>query len=265
MAEEVNMGEEPVMAVKDGKEIPVKESVAGAVREMRARMPSVRPMGIFQHPNDWTQEEIDFIVDCLKQHIPIYTIANMVHCERHTLGRLIQKTPFLKELMENKYEDMLEELEYQFDKAVKGGNAALIIHGLNTLGRKRGGIWSTGEMANSGGNDEGRIVMGVIPQEDVEKANAEIKRLREESEKNKPSAETDPMQMAMIDEAVKSEVAKQVEAMKPEAIEADAVSEPPYASEQDLQDGPTGLIGGGYEQNGSSDPWASGADSLFFQ
>ena len=262
MADEVQT-EEAVTAIKDGKERAVRPSVAGAVRAMKARMPALRPNGIFHHPDDWTKEEMDFIVDCLKQHIPLYTIANMVHCERHTLGRLVEKTPFLKELQANKYEDMLEELEYQFDKAVKGGNTALIIHGLNTLGRKRGGIWSTEERQENNGEEESRIVMGLIPDEEVKAADAEVKRVKEEGEKEmQKGVGVDPMQMAMTQEIVKEEVAKQVEAMKPEAIEAESVevSSPPYEEEV-----PNGYIGGGAQQLGGEDPWASGADSMFFQ
>lgn len=264
MADEI---EEKVTAVKDGKEREVRPTVAGAVRAMRARMPSVRPNGIFRHPDDWTEEEMNFIVDCLKQHIPLYTIANMVHCERHTLGKLVEKTPYLKELMENKYDDMLEELEYQFDKAVKGGNTALIIHGLNTLGRRRGGVWSTADQQESGGEEESRIVMGLIPDEEVAKAEEEVKRVREEGEKEMQKGGVDPMQMAIVQETVKEEVAKQVEAMKPEAIEADAVevSSPPYDEGGGNPEEGYGTIGGGYQQNGGEDPWASGADSMFFQ
>jgi len=255
--------EEPVTAIKDGKEREVRPSVAGAVRAMRARMPAVRPNGVFHHPPNWTQEEMDFIVDCLKQHIPLYTIANMVHCERHALGRLVENTPYLKELQTNKYEDMLEELEYQFDKAVKGGNTALIIHGLNTLGRRRGGIWSTEEQHRSNGEDEGRIVMGLIPEEEVKAAEENVKKVKEEGEKEmQQGGGVDPMQMAMVQETVKEEVARQVEAMKPEAIDADAVevSSPPYEGEVQ-----NGYIGGGAQQLGGEDPWASGADSMFFQ
>ena len=273
MAEEVQT-EEVVTAVKDGRERAVKPSIAGAVRAMRERMPAVRPNGIFQHPDDWTQEELDFIVDCLKQHIPIYTIANMVHCERHALGRLINRTPYMKELIENRYEDFIEELEYQFDKLIKAGNVAMVIHGLNTIGKRRGNIWTEGAVQEGGGGDsESRIVMGLIPQEEVDKAEGANNKIKEEFEKtNGANTSINPMQMAITQEMVKEEVSKQVEAMKPEAIEADAVdvSSPPYQSGESVTDVAIhqdyesyGNTGAGYPQQ--ADPWASGADSPFFQ
>ena len=248
------------LAMNGKRQMEMKPRVATAVQGLRERMPNIRPNGVFRHPPDWTQEELDFIADCLKQNVPLYTIANMVHCERSCLSRLIKKTPELAELKENQHENILDEAEYQADRLAKSGNASIVMFILQTLGKKRG--WSTTDMESGNKDDDSRIVMGVIPDADVKKANEDIQKIREETEKkmNPGGVMTDPMAMAAIEETVKTEVAEQIKASTPKAIDVGdvKVSEPPYSE---------GYGDGGYSGNYEidSDPWAAGADSMFSQ
>ena len=76
-ADESAADDAPQTDVLDGREVPMKPRVAAAVQSLRDRRPPLRAKGIFRHPSDWEQEEIDFIVDALKQHVPIYTIAEI--------------------------------------------------------------------------------------------------------------------------------------------------------------------------------------------
>ena len=258
----------------------MKPTVAGAVRRLRDKMPPVRPNGIFRHPSDWTQQELDFIADCLKQNIPIYTIANMVHCEKHTLSTLIAGNPELNRLKLEKYENLLDEAEYQADRLMKQGNSSLVMYVLQTLGRKRG--WTTEDAGKGSGDEKSRIVMGLIPDEDVEQAEAQV----EETRKSDPNpaermvaAMTDPATMAAVEGIVKEEVAKKVEEMKPEAIEVEGTaSRPPYesgrstesltdlAEQSDFQEyGATGIGPVNPSMGADLDPWADGANSMFFQ
>ncbi len=249
------------MTYDGGRQMGLRPSIAGAVRQMSARRPAVKPNGVFQHPSTWDQEELDFIADCLKQNIPLYTIANMVHCERHTLSNLVNSRPELRQLKEDKYENLLDEAEYQADRLMKAGNSAIVIHVLSTLGRKRGWV----EDANAGtGADEGRIVMGLIPDEEVEKANAETKQLQ----KDLGLTKIDPLQMALTEEAVKAEVDRRMNVVDAEAAEAaespssgDSVVE--MAERQDAE----GYMrtDGGYPAAEVNDPWSDGANSVFFQ
>ena len=257
----------------------MRPTVASAVRNMRSRMPSIRPNGIFRHPSDWTQEELDFIADCLKQNIPIYTIANMVHCEKHTLSTMIANNPELTRLKEDKYENLLDEAEYQADRLMKQGNASLVIHVLNTLGRKRG--WTMEETGGGGKDDGSRIVMGLIPDEEVQKADDAAKAIKG-SEGGKTGTEmlTDPVALAAVEDMVKGEVEKRVSEMTADAIEVEGTASPPayaekpqggesvveLAERQDM-DSYMSTGAGGYGQTGGDmdDPWASGADSMFFQ
>ena len=259
-----------VTAKYNGREVVQKDRVAEAVRRMRPRAPLNQAAGLFKHPSTFTEDEINFTVDCLKQNIPVYTIANMLQCERHTLSKVINSIPELKSLKDAKYENMIDEAEYQIDRLNKAGNASTLIFTLQTMGWKRG--WGgQGSQSDGGGGGRGeadRIVMGVIPDEEVKRAEESVKEIQE---KNGGAVITDPMAMAMMHETVKEEVAKAVEAAKPEAIEADAVSEPPYRNgesiiELDNQNSFQQYSQmGGYGQMAGEDPWASGGDSPFFQ
>lgn len=248
----------------DGRQMQARPSVAGAVRQMAGRRPPVKPNGIFKHPTTWDQEELDFIADCLKQNIPLYTIANMVRCERHVLSRLVNNTPELKQLKDDKYENLLDEAEYQADRLMKAGNSAIVIHVLSTLGRKRGWVE---DGTGGGGGDEGRIVMGLIPQEEVEKANEETKQLQ----KDLGLTRVDPLQMALTEEAVKTEVDRRMN-----VVDAEGSSQSPLppsrdsgesvvelAERQDIE----GYMNTGVmpADEGAPDPWADGANSMFFQ
>lgn len=263
---------EQVVSTYDGKEQVQKDRVAEAVRVMRPRAPINKAAGLFKHPSEFTEQEINYIVDCLKMNIPCYTIANMLQCERHTLSRLINSMPELKTLKDEKYENMLDEAEFQLDRLNRAGNPSTIIFTLQTQGRKRG--WGGDGMddeegGRSGGGD--RIVMGEISAEEVAEAERKVKEIQEA---NGGAVITDPLAMAMMQETVKEEVAKAVEAAKPEAIDAESVtvSEPPYAGDgvvdgqkQAEFDQYANMGGYGQTQMGDADPWASGGDSMFFQ
>lgn len=252
------------LMVKDGKQMGMRPTIAGAVRQMNARRPAVKPNGIFRHPDVWDQEELDFVADCLKQNIPLYTIANMVHCERHTLSRVVNSRPELRQLLEDKYENLLDEAEYQADRLMKAGNSAIVIHVLSTLGRKRG--WAE-DSQSGGGGDEGRIVMGLIPADEVQKANDETAELQ----KNLGLTKIDPLQMALTEETVKKEVDRRMNVVEAEAAEVKPVelgsdsgeSVVEIAEQQDVEG--YMAMGGAMQPDTGPDPWASGADSMFFQ
>lgn len=253
----------------------MRPTVASAVRSLRERMPALRPNGIFRHPPDWTKEEMDFIADSLKMNVPIYTIANMVHCEQHTLSALISRTPELRRLKEQKYENLLEEAEYQADRLMKQGNPSVVIYVLQTLGRKKG--WAADDAGGGTGDDGSRIVMGLIPQEAVEEAEREAESIRKADPSPNPAgAITDPVALAAIEGAVKTEVARKSAELSPETIEVEGTASAPayeergasvveLAEQSDFsQYGATGF-GAVNPAMGGDDPWASGADSMFFQ
>lgn len=265
----------PTVTIADGKAHQMRPTVIEAVKQMRPRAPKLRANGIFRHPPDWTEEELNYIADCLKLNIPIYTIAGMVHCERGALSRLIHRTPMLRQLKEEQHENMLDEAEYQADRLMKAGNSSMVMFVLQTLGKKRG--WTTEEVASNEEGEQSRIIMGCIPDSEVAAAEKMIQDVREgreakseqvsngnEREQVKPktsgSGMINPMELAIIEDKVKEEVAIAVEASKPKAIDVESysVSDPPYESE--LMSDEVGLGQHGWSY---TDPWAAGADSPF--
>lgn len=237
--------------------VNLRPTVAEAVKEMRRKAPPLRGNGLFRHPPDWTQEEINFIVDGLKKHVPLYILAGQLHCERHTLSRLVQNNPELRRLREDVYEDLWETTVYQTDRLMQAGTPSVVIAMWDRLGPKHG----FGPNAETGESEgDGRIVMGIIPEEEVKKAEDEVSAVRGKPASNPGGVMTDPMTMALIEETVKDEVTAAVEASKPKAIEADSVEvgEAPYAEEETPAPN-YGYIGA----SSIGDPWAAGADSPF--
>ena len=241
----------------------MRPSVASAVRVMRGQAPMRAANGIFRHPSECTEQEYNFIADCLKRNIPLYTIAGMIHCERSFLSRYIHKHPELLELKEEQGENMVDEAEYQLDRLNRAGNPSTIIFTLQTKGRKRG--WTTEDLSTGeGGEEPERIVMGIIPEEAVKEAEAEVEKVRGTKVLNPGGVMTDPMALAAMEQMgkeVQDRIDEAVEAAKPKAIEAEAVEvgEAPYeGSGMEFTDGFEGAGSG-------ADPWAAGADSPFAQ
>lgn len=236
----------------------MRPSVASAVREMRSRAPMMAANGIFHHPPQCTQEEENFIADCLKKNIPIYVIAGMIHCEKRFLSRYIRNHPDLLELKEEQGENILDEAEYQLDRLNRAGNASTIIFTLQTKGRKRG--WTTEDVGGEGDGGSGseRIVMGLIPDEEVKKADEEIKAVRGTDAVNPGGVMTDPVTLAAMEQLKKGideKVEEAVQAAMPEAIDAESV-----------EVGGAPYDGDGFMQMpAGDDPWAEGANSPFYQ
>ena len=251
----------------------MKPSVAEAVGRL-PRIPK-RPNGIFKHPNDWTEEEINLIVDALKMNVPVYTIANLVHCERHTLSKLIADTPELRQLKEEQQENLYEEAIYQADRLAKAGNASIVMFILERLGKKKG--WNQVDMPTESGGDEGRIIMGVIPDKDLDEAAEFVKAKQAEVMPKSALADaTDPQKLAMMQEAVEEmgearaeEIVRERMAGMPKTA-VGSHGPAPYDSGESVIDQATrsdveryGAMGGGmYAEN---DPYAAGADSMFMQ
>lgn len=243
---------------------PMRPSVARAVREMSAKAPMQAANGIFKHPPQCTEEEENFIADCLKKNIPLYVIAGMIHCEKQFLSRYIRNHPDLLALKEEQSENIVDEAEYQLDRLNRAGNASTIIFTLQTKGRKRG--WTTEDVSGEGGGEKvERIVMGVIPDEEVKAADEVVEKVRGTPLPNPGGVMTDPMAVAAMEQMkqeVKEIVEEAVDAAKPEAIDAESVDvgEAPYA--EDSQYGPMGFGAVNPSMDGA-DPWADGADSPF--
>lgn len=258
-----------------------REEVREYVKRMRP-MP-IRDKGALRHPSDFNEEEMEVISDSLRNMVPIHVIANHLHCSRKFLGEYINKHEELRELKAEQKENLYETAVFQADKLAKQGNASIIMFILERLGKDKG--WSQTESSDGGGADEGRIVMGVIPDNEVAEANAFVASIAGK-EQNKVF-ESDPMkaereaQLAADEEASAKAAREAAESYIPKPVQEVKASPAPYknpsvpahqpqtVSEQievEAIDNYGTIPGaGGYVGGADDDPFASGADSMFFQ
>lgn len=162
-----------------------RESVPEAVRRDReerdAPSPKVRsgavltdlgqPFGMYRHPKEFTEQEDVVIANGLLAHLPLYLIAAKVHCSRTKLSDHINESPLLREVLKDREESLLDHVEFQAKRLVDAGNPAIIMYWLDHKGKSRG--WGEQEKTVVE-DDSNRIVIGLIPEDEVEQAEKEI-------------------------------------------------------------------------------------------
>lgn len=241
--------------------------VAAAASRMR-QLP-IRPSGLFHHPADWTDEEISVIVDCLKDNIPVYRIAKYVNCERHALARFIDKNPELRRLMEEQRDNLYDEAIFQADRLAKQGNASIIMFILERLGKSKG--WAQQEMPNEPDKEDKKIIMGLIPADEISKAQEECKKITGEENK---VFESDPVKLAAMqakaaEEMEAEKAAKEAEREEWKAAEV-ASGEVVEAEGEEVgdgggYDGDGFAVGGGYGGYGPDEMPPEDGGSMYFQ
>lgn len=204
----------------------LRPEAAEAVKRVK-RLP-VRPNGIFKHPSTWTEEEDNVIIELLRAKVPLHIIALKVNAERNSLSKHIKNTPELAQLAADMREAVIDNAEYMADRLVTAGNPTMIMFMLERLGKSRG--WGAVDVENNDGADN-RIVMGVIPEDDVKGADEFIERVAPDREKNSVFV-GDPVKMAQIEEKVIAEAEaenaqreSEYSSANADAIEAEAVEE----------------------------------------
>ena len=130
-----------------------------------------QPFATFRHTSEFTEEEDALIMNGLLAHLPVYLIAAKVHCSRGILSKHIKESKLLQSVWEDREESMLDHVEFQAKRLIDSGNPAMIMYWLDHKGKSRGwGEQDTTEV----GEDESRIVIGEIPEDEVERAEREI-------------------------------------------------------------------------------------------
>lgn len=256
-----------------------REEVREYVKKMRP-MP-VRDKGALRHPSDFNAAELEVISDSLRNMVPIHVIANHLHCSRKFLGEYINKHEELRELKMEQKENLYETAVFQADKLAKQGNASIIMFILERLGKDKG--WSQNESSEGGGGDEGKIIMGVIPDDVVSEADAFVANITGK-EQNKVF-ESDPMkaemkaQLAQDEEKAAKGMRIDAESYIPKQVQNVKTSPAPYESqpapkqqqslteqiEVEAIDDYGTIPGAGAYSGNDYDPYASGGDSMFFQ
>lgn len=232
----------------------------------RVRQLPIRPTGVFHHPADWTEEEVNVIVDCLKDNIPVYRIAKYVNCERHALARFIDKNPELRRLMEEQRDNLYDEAIFQADRLAKQGNASIIMFILERLGKSKG--WAQQEVPEENGKDEGKIIMGAIPEADIEKAELECKKITGEENK---VFEGDPVKLAKMQMEAAEEMAAEKAAAAAAAAQRkiDEVADGSVVEVEAEEEGAVEYDGdgfaGGYGGYGPDEMPPDDGGSMYFQ
>ena len=217
--------------------------VAKYLGEPPVKMEKLRdpPTIAYQHSPDLTDDEMTIIITGLRGHIPLYAIAAKIKCSRSWLGKKIKEDPYLAEAYQDSREAYVDNLEFQAKRLIDQGNAAMIMFGLERLGKHRG--WGqTDEDENR--EDDSKLVIGAIPEDMLSDADKEIA----EASKGVPIVDNDgkivssvgigdPMKMEMELERERSGIPP---AVPPTFIDgqhgdaassvvvADSVSEAPY-------------------------------------
>lgn len=207
------------------------------------------PDVFFKHPQTLSNEEMVIIADGLRHHIPLYAIAAKIKCGRNWLSRKIKEDEYLAEIWADSREAYIDNLEFQAKRLIDQGNPAMIMFGLERLGKSRG--WGQHEEAENG-EDDTKLVIGAIPEDMLSEANAEI----EEKSKSVPVVDADgnlvssigiessvgpgdPLSMAIAQEREAAGIPPAVPpTVMPDpgkapggSVDAASVSPPPYADQ----------------------------------
>lgn len=224
--------------------------------------------GLFRHPPTWTEEEDLLIIDLMKHHIPLHIIAEKVNAERHCLSKHIKEMAELAMLKEDMQEAKLDIAESQLQRLIMQGNVTALMYFLEKQGRSRGYGDNPEEKKEGGGSD--RIVMGIIPDEDVKDAETFIEKMKAVEDNSEPKVfESDPVKQGLMEEMLLPPPAQEVTAEQMEEMRKDMpqrrdeVYIPPPPPRKETPPFMTVDMrgGGGFEDAESI--FADGGDSMF--
>lgn len=196
--------------------------------------------GLFRHPPEFTEEEWKIIAMGLQACLPLYAIAQKVHCSRHFLSRKIQENPDMVQVLIDSKETRLDIIEYQMFEAARSGSVAAGMYMLDHLGQERG--YGNQEDKKESA-EEIQINFGEIPEDSIKDAQKIIKEaekqttptLAAELEKISVPKSVSPQDLAMAEDMVNAINKHTDEALKknqPEIKNVQAnVSPPPYGQQ----------------------------------
>ncbi len=133
-----------------------------------------QPFAIYRHPSEFTEQEDAVIINGLLAQLPIYMIADKLKCSRNLLQTHIRESKLLSQVMDDRKESFIDNIEWQAKRLIDSGNPAMIMFALEHLGKERG--WGPKEVADEDFEDT-RIVIGEIPDAEVAAADAKVKEL----------------------------------------------------------------------------------------
>lgn len=133
-----------------------------------------QPFAIYRHPSEFTEQEDAVIINGLLAQLPIYMIADKLKCSRNLLQTHIRESKLLSQVMDDRKESFIDNIEWQAKRLIDSGNPAMIMFALEHLGKERG--WGPKEVSEDDYEDT-RIVIGEIPDAEVAAAEQKVKEL----------------------------------------------------------------------------------------
>lgn len=169
---------------EDGRVVSPSEAVRADRAESGAKTPKHspnvpltalgQPFAIYRHPTEFTEQEDAVIINGLLAQLPIYMIADKLKCSRNLLTAHIRESKLLSQVMDDRKESFIDNIEWQAKRLIDSGNPAMIMFALEHLGKERG--WGQKEVSDADYEDS-RIIIGEIPESEVAAADAKVKEL----------------------------------------------------------------------------------------
>ena len=199
--------------------------------------PLGQPFAMYRHPSEFTEEEDAVIINGMLAQLPLYMIAEKLRCSRTVLANHIRESKLLSQVVVDRDESFLDRVEWSALKLIEAGNPAMIMFALERKGESRG--WGQGGISDVDMEDS-RIVIGEIPESEVEEAEKRVKEIeaKEGVDSPAPAASSSeekgdsapasaaklpsPMEMALMEDAAKR-AAEEVQKER----DANTVSIPP--------------------------------------
>lgn len=183
-------------SVRNEGGMSVREAVKADRAERGAKGPSHpegthltslgQPFAIFHHPSEFTEEEDAVIANGLLANLPLYMIAAKLNCSRNLLSKHIKESKLLSEAYADGQESFIDNVEWQAKRLIDSGNAAMIMFALERKGKDRG--WGQ-QPVQDVDMDDTRIVIGEIPEAEVEAAEAKVKEAEAEAGVTSPATD----------------------------------------------------------------------------
>lgn len=183
----------------------------GYDKEKIANLAKAAPRTMFRHPSTFTPDEDKLIAAEIYNRKPLYRIAAILHCSYKHLKKHIDNTPELVDMVEDAREREKIDIEQGLDELVNMRHPAVLMWKAEKLIPEK-----YGKEAKVQEEDDTRIVIGAIPEEDL----LEADKILEEAAEKPPEAGL----TAMLDSRVKQEIDKSVGAAEDDGYDEDTGS-----------------------------------------
>jgi len=131
------------------------------IAEILENTPEVR----FRHPKVFSDDEDKIIAAGLASRTALYRIAESIHCSRSLLVKHIEADPCLSQIRADSLDKEMDQVDEALDDLVRLRCASAVIWKAEKLMRQK---YGAAGMANQ--EDDTRIVIGQIPDDDIQSA-----------------------------------------------------------------------------------------------